>query len=88
MASRRILKKQINVAVAEVIDECYDRMFENPKKEEALNVIIDEAVELFDNLIVLVNNYRNADNKGAYFTEIETMLAKQVDELSAKVATA
>lgn len=88
MASRRILKKQINVAVAEVIDECYDRMYENPKKEEALNVIIDEAVELFDNLIVLVNNYRNADNKGAYFAEIETMLAKQVDELSAKVATA
>lgn len=88
MASRRILKKQINIAVAEVIDECYDRMYESPKKEDALNAIIDEAVELFDNLIVLVNNYRNADNKGAYFAEIETMLAKQVDELSAKIATA
>lgn len=88
MASRRLLKKQINVAVASVIDHCYDITIDAPEKQEKVEPIIDEAVELFDNLIVLVNNYRNADNKAAYFAEIEGVLEKEIDALTAKIKKA
>lgn len=85
MASRRLLKKQINAEIAEVIDQCYDVITESPKNEEKMNKVIDEAVELYDELIEAVNKYRDAKNKSAYFNEIETKLFEKVDALSSKV---
>lgn len=85
MANRRGLKKQINAEISEVIDQCYDVIREAPKHEEKMNAVIDEAVELYDSLIISVNQYKTADNKGSYFTEIETKLFTQVDELKSKV---
>ena len=85
MASRRFLKKVINSQIAEVIDNCYDVIIESPKSEGKMNKVIDEAVELYDELIGAVNDYRSADNKSAYFTGIEEKLIKEVDSLNGKV---
>jgi hypothetical protein len=85
MASRRFLKKAINSQIAEVIDNCYDVITESPKSEAKMNKVIDEAVELYDELIGAVNDYRSAKNKSAYFAEIEEKLMKAVDALNGKV---
>ena len=85
MASRRLLKKQINAEIAEIIDQCYDVISESPKNEEKMNKVIDEAVELYDELIISVNKYKTAKNKGTYFAEIEANLLKKADALSSKV---
>lgn len=85
MASRRLLKKQINTEIAEIIDQCYDVITESPKNKEKMNKVIDEAVELYDQLIEAVNKYRSAENKGAYFADIESTLIKKVDALGSKV---
>lgn len=86
MASRRLLKKEINSSIAEVIDNCYDVIAASPKKEEKMNKVIDEAVELYDELINSVNDYKSAKNKSTYFSEIETKLDKALDQLNGKVA--
>ena len=85
MASRRFLKKAINSQIAEVIDNCYDVIAESPKSEAKINKVVDEAVELYDELIGAVNDYRSAKNKSAYFAEIEEKLMKAVDALNGKV---
>jgi len=85
MANRRVLKKVINSQIADVIDHCYDVIAESPKSGEKLNKIVDEAVELYDSLIIAVNDYKKAESKSAYFAEIEAKLVKEVDALNAKV---
>ncbi len=85
MASRRLLKKVINSQIADVIDHCYDVITESPKSEAKMTAIIDESVELYDSLIISVNNYRTAENKTAYFAEIESRLDLEVDKLNGKV---
>lgn len=87
MASRRFLKKVINSQIAEVIDNCYDVIAESPKKEEKVTKIIDQAVELYDDLIGEVNDYRNAKSASAHFNKIEEKLLKNVDSLNGKLAT-
>lgn len=87
MASRRVLKRVINAEIADVIDHCYDTVAVSPDKEEKMNAIVDASVELYDSLIIAVNSYKSADNKGAYFAEIEARLTKEVEELNQKVAT-
>jgi len=87
MASRRFLKKVINSQIADVIDHCYDVIAVSPDKEAKMNEIIDASVELYDDLIEAVNSYRSAENKAAYFSEIETKLVKEVDALNQKVTS-
>ena len=86
MASRRFLKKAINSQIADVIDSCYDIIAESPKSEVKMNKVIDEAVELYDELIGEVNGYRAAKNKSTYFAKIEEKLMKSVDSLNGKIA--
>ncbi|UTW66115.1 hypothetical protein KFE94_15890 [bacterium SCSIO 12643] len=87
MASRRFLKKVINSQIADVIDHCYDVIAVSPDKEAKMNEIIDASVELYDDLIEAVNSYRSAENKSAYFSEIETKLVKEVETLNQKVTS-
>ena len=87
MASRRVLKRVINAEIAEVIDHCYDVIAASPEKEEKATVIVDASVELYDNLIIAVNEYKSAESKSAYFAEIESKLDKELEVLNQKVAT-
>ncbi len=85
MASRRDLKRAINAEIADVIDHCYDIVAESPEKEAKMNEIVDASVELYDKMIIAINNYKTADNKGAYFAEIEASLEKELEGLNQKV---
>ena len=87
MASRRELKRVINAEIADVIDHCYDVVAQSPDKEEKMKTIVDASVELYDTLIIAVNGYKTAENKGSYFAEIEAKLTKEVADLNKKVTT-
>ncbi len=57
MPNRRDIKKDINNVLGDVLEECYSQMlFNNSKNEKEINVIIDTAVDLADDLIFRVNN--------------------------------
>ena len=77
----------INAEIADVIDHCYDVVATSPDKEEKVNAIVDASVELYDSLIIAVNEYKSADNPSRYFAEIEDKLTKEVEALNQKVAT-
>ncbi|MFT4754732.1 MAG: hypothetical protein ACI85Q_002293 [Salibacteraceae bacterium] len=87
MASRRVLKRVINAEIADVIDHCYDVVASSPDKEEKVNAIVDASVELYDSLIIAVNEYKSAESASTYFAEIEAKLTKEVEALNQKVAT-
>lgn len=85
MASIRSIKKIINNELALLIDDCYEILLTNPDDEQELNEVIDEAVDLFDNLIVRVNSYGVEGNKQDYFKSIEDDLANGLAKLRNKM---
>lgn len=82
MANRRTIKKGINYLMGDVIEECYSEILNNPDKNEAkINVIIDEAVDVADDLIARVNQSDKVKGKElkVHFNNIE----KDLKEASA-----
>ena len=89
MANRRIIKKDINGLMGDVIEECYMELLSNPGKNEIeINAIIDEAVDLADNLIAKTNNLKNIKDRKAmklHFQKISTELEEKAIGFIAKL---
>ena len=63
MASKRDLKKDIDYLVYELLSDCFIYSDMHPGKEnEALSLIIEDAVNLRNDLIARVNNPDGKDN--------------------------
>lgn len=89
MANRRSMKKDINYLIADVIEECYSEILDNPgKKEKEINVLIDDAVDLADVLITRVNQAKSIKDKKEgkkHFNTITEDLKKGTAGLLAKL---
>ena len=89
MTSRRMLKKKINTVMNDIIEECYSmQIYGNGKKDSETNKIIDEAVQLFDDLLTRTNAARSIqDNKEMkkHFELINTDLEKNSLQLMTKM---
>lgn len=73
MANKRNIKKDINSVLGNVLEECYSEMLNNPGvKENEINAIIDDAVDLADDLIARVNTAKTvpAKERKAHFNKI------------------
>jgi len=85
MASIRILKKDINYVLGDIIEECYTWELLNPKADtKKSEAIIDEAIATFDELIDKIN-LKNIDNKKDHYRKIEAELEKKANDLITKV---
>ena len=86
MPSIKLLKKEINNDIGDLIEEIYLWELSNPNgdlgKSEKL---VEEAVQAFNNLIVMINAVKG-DNKKAQFKEIEKERKKVMDSLLKKSA--
>ncbi len=87
MSSVRNLKKDINNILGDIIEAVYIWELTNPKKgTKESEKIIDEAIEVFDELIEKVNQ-RDVENKKAHFKainqELETKGRKLIDKINA-----
>ncbi|TPV35499.1 hypothetical protein FJ651_00865 [Paucihalobacter ruber] len=74
MPSKRDLKKDINYVLGDIIEAVY--VWELTNASSATkdgDAIIDEAIEVFDDLIAKVND-RSVDNKKAHFKAINAEL--------------
>lgn len=89
MNSRRMLKKKINTVMNNIIEECYSmQIYSKGKKDAETNKIIDEAVDLFDDLLSRTNAARKIDDKGElrkHFDLIHTDLEKNSLQLMTKM---
>ena len=86
MSSIKLLKKEINNDIGDLIEEIYLWELSNPNgdlgKSEKL---VEEAIQAFDNLIVMINAVKG-DNKKAQFKEIEKERKKVMESLLKKSA--
>lgn len=87
MANKRDLKKDINYVLGDIIEAVYIWELTNPEKEtKGSEKIIDEAIEVFDDLIAKVND-RTVENKKQHFKainqELEDRGRKLIDKINA-----
>ena len=77
--SRRLLKKKINVIVNNIIEECYSVQISDKNKDKETNKIIDEAVELFDDLLTrltLAKDIASGKDLKSHYEKINSDLEK------------
>ena len=86
MPSVKLLKKEINNDIGDLIEEIYLWELSNPNGDLGQSEkLVEEAVKAFDNLIVMINAVKG-DNKKAQFKEIEKERKKVMDSLLKKSA--
>jgi len=85
MANKRDLKKDINYVLGDIIEAVYVWELSNPGKDvKKSEAIIDEAIEVFDELITKVND-RTAEDKKMHFKAINQELEKKGRALIDKI---
>ena len=85
MASKRILKKNVNYLFGDLIDECYLWMLINPEKDAAkANEIVDEAVEYYDDVMSRIAS-REIENANKYFNLLNGEVEQRATELVEKI---
>ena len=86
MPSIKLLKKEINNDIGDLIEEIYLWELSNPNGDLSQSEkLVEEALQAFDNLIVMINAVKG-DNKKAQFKEIEKERKKVMDSLLKKSA--
>jgi len=85
MASIKNLKKDINYVLGDIIGECAAWELENPKSDtKKSEVIIDEAIDVFDDLIVKIYT-KGVENKKVHFRAISAELEEKATLLLEKI---
>jgi len=85
MASIRELKKDINNVLGDIIEAVYIVDAANGKGETKEGAkIIDSAIEVFDDLIVKVND-RNVDDRKKHMKAVRTELEAKAQGLVAEI---
>jgi len=82
MASIKNLKKDINYVLGDVIEYALDVSVLKNASEKG-EEIIDEAIEVFDNLVAKVNS--KVEDKKAHFKAINQELEDKAKDLVAKI---
>ncbi len=82
----RVIKKDIEYFIGEFIDDCALFVAINPQKSsDAVALIIDEAVELYNDLKSKINHPAE-NNKKAYYNGIRKEMFEKLDALCEKLS--
>ena len=85
MASKRNLKKDINYVLGDIIEATYiAEIAKGGKPTEKTDIIVEEAIQTFDDLITKVN-IRGVENKKAHFKQINQELETKAKGLIEKI---
>lgn len=85
MASKRLLKKDVNYVFGDIIDAAYIHQMAHPKEDPAKSeAIVDEAIEEYDKFIAKINR-RDIENQKKHFSEINKELQERASLLVEKI---
>jgi len=85
MASKRLLKKDVNYVMGDIIDAAYIHQMANPKEDPAKSEsIVDEAIREYDELITKINRH-DVENKQKHFKEVQADLETKASALIQKL---
>jgi hypothetical protein len=79
MANKRLIKKQLNGMIIDVLDECFSIQLYNESKTEATEKLIEEALSFGDDTLSKIHAAKSKkdfpairqtmEDKGVYFVE-------------------
>lgn len=85
MASKRLLKRDVNYVMGDIIEAAYVHQLANPKQDpKKTEEIVDEAIKDFDGLMAKINQ-KKVENKKEHFKAIEKELETKAQDLVAKI---
>ena len=90
MASLRMLKKDIDYLVEEVLSDCYLAIFFHPEKKDKLLGVMQRAVDVRNDLFNKVNNPPEKNNKSLthkHYAQVRRDLFQGVDGLFAELSS-
>ncbi len=81
MASKRLLKRDVNYVLGDIIDAAYLHQMANPKEStEKSDEIVNDAILAFDELIIKINQ-KDVENKKQHFKGVEKELESKAQNL-------
>ena len=87
MASKKQLKKDINNSIGALIEEIYLWELMNPKGDfKKSEKLIDEAIVLFDELIMKIHDYVEGTSAKKHFNSIVEELNTKTASISEKIS--
>lgn len=85
MASKRLLKRDVNYVMGDIIEAAYINQLANPKQDpKQTEEIVEGAIVAFDELIAKINK-KDVENKKQHFKSIETELETKANALVEKI---
>lgn len=84
MASKRLLKRDVNYVLGDIIDAAYIHQMANPDDAAKTEAIVDEAIVDFDELITKINQ-KDVEKKKQHFKSIQKELEAKAEALVAKI---
>ncbi len=85
MASKRLLKRDVNYVMGDIIEAAYIHQLADPKQDpKKTEAIVDEAIVAFDEIIAKINQ-KNVENKKQHFKGIEKELETKANALVEKI---
>lgn len=90
MASIRLIKKDIDYLVEEILSDCYLSVYFHPKSKEEIVTVMQDAVDMRNDLFTRVNNPAEKHNPSLvkkHYAQIRRDMFKQVDDLFVKLSS-
>ncbi len=85
MASKRLLKRDVNYVMGDIIEAAYINQLASPKQDpKKTEEIVEEAIAAFDELIAKINK-KDVENKKQHFKSIEKELETKANALVEKI---
>lgn len=82
MASKRILKKNVNAMIFDIVEECYTIQIMDEKKTEKTDKLIDEAAVFQDATLTKINAAKTKADFKAVTAEVEKSAIDFVGKLN------
>ncbi len=82
MASKKILKKNLNNMVFDIVEECFSMQMWNPEKTSQTEEIIDSAANFQDEMLTKINAAKTKADFRPICSEIENAAVDFINKLN------
>lgn len=82
MASKRIIKKNLNNMIFEVVEESFDVQYFDESKREKTESLINEAVAYRNDMISKINTAKNKKDFAPIVTDLDDKVDYFIDKLN------
>lgn len=82
MASKRVIKKQLNALIVDVIDECFSIQLYNEAKTEVTDKLIEEVLVFGDNTLSQIHQAKSKKDYPAIKASMEEKADYFIGELN------